>query len=227
VAQHWPSFAGHSRRLDRRIGSSRRAAGSRPAVGQCFAAISGADPGARSGGGAAAPAPGCRGPVGLEDELLLFRRARRLHLARDPQALGAWDDYLRVAPHGKYRQLATSRLSSGGPNRRSPCGAQAVRVELPGLPQTRARALWQARNSNEDDQRSRVLNLIFNCLGYGGLRWCQRWDRGFGMTFAFGQGLRTITTSRDIAPMLVVATGSRPASRTESDLPVPEMTCSR
>ncbi|HKU38394.1 MAG TPA: hypothetical protein VJR89_09615, partial [Polyangiales bacterium] len=33
-------------------------------------------------------------------ELALFRRAQRLHLNRDPRALAAWDDYLRVAEQG-------------------------------------------------------------------------------------------------------------------------------
>jgi tetratricopeptide (TPR) repeat protein len=33
-------------------------------------------------------------------ELAVFRRAQRLHLARDPQAVAAWDDYLRVAGQG-------------------------------------------------------------------------------------------------------------------------------
>jgi hypothetical protein len=33
-------------------------------------------------------------------DLALFRRAQRLHLNRDPRALAAWDDYLRVAGEG-------------------------------------------------------------------------------------------------------------------------------
>jgi len=33
-------------------------------------------------------------------DLALFRRAQRLHLNRDPRALTAWDDYLRVAGSG-------------------------------------------------------------------------------------------------------------------------------
>lgn len=33
-------------------------------------------------------------------DLALFRRAQRLHLNRDPRALAAWDDYLRVAGSG-------------------------------------------------------------------------------------------------------------------------------
>lgn len=33
-------------------------------------------------------------------DLALFRRAQRLHLNRDPRALAAWDDYLRVAGGG-------------------------------------------------------------------------------------------------------------------------------
>jgi hypothetical protein len=33
-------------------------------------------------------------------DLALFRRAQRLHLNRDPRALSAWDDYLRVAGEG-------------------------------------------------------------------------------------------------------------------------------
>jgi hypothetical protein len=41
----------------------------------------------------AAPAP-------ESAELALFRRAQALHVARDPQALAAWDAYLRVAGQG-------------------------------------------------------------------------------------------------------------------------------
>ncbi|HKP59073.1 MAG TPA: hypothetical protein VJV78_20265 [Polyangiales bacterium] len=45
-----------------------------------------------------APAPT---PAPAESaELAIFRRAQRLHLAHDPQALAAWDDYLRVANQG-------------------------------------------------------------------------------------------------------------------------------
>jgi hypothetical protein len=50
-------------------------------------------------------------------DLALFRRAQRLHLNRDPKALGAWDDYLRVAgsgpltPEARYnRALCLVRL---------------------------------------------------------------------------------------------------------------------
>lgn len=52
---------------------------------------------------AVAGPPGVRSdppPVVESAELALFRRAQRLHLARDSAALGAWDDYLRVAEHG-------------------------------------------------------------------------------------------------------------------------------
>jgi hypothetical protein len=50
-------------------------------------------------------------------DLALFRRAQRLHLNRDPKALAAWDDYLRVAgsgalaPEARYnRALCLVRL---------------------------------------------------------------------------------------------------------------------
>jgi hypothetical protein len=50
-------------------------------------------------------------------DLVLFRRAQRLHLNRDPRALAAWDDYLRVAgeaplaPEARYnRALCLVRL---------------------------------------------------------------------------------------------------------------------
>lgn len=56
-------------------------------------------------------------PAPESAELALFRRAQRLHLARDPRALSAWDDYLRVAgkgalaPEAKYnRALCLLRL---------------------------------------------------------------------------------------------------------------------
>jgi hypothetical protein len=39
-------------------------------------------------------------PAPESAELALFRRAQALHVARDPQALAAWDAYLRVAGHG-------------------------------------------------------------------------------------------------------------------------------
>jgi hypothetical protein len=46
---------------------------------------------------AAVPAPA---PAPESAELALFRRAQALHVARDPQALQAWDAYLRVAGNG-------------------------------------------------------------------------------------------------------------------------------
>ncbi len=52
---------------------------------------------------APAPAPPSSGtpePQAESAELALFRRAQQLHLARDPQALAAWDAYLHVAAHG-------------------------------------------------------------------------------------------------------------------------------
>jgi hypothetical protein len=51
---------------------------------------------------AQAPAPAAVAPAPPAEsaELALFRRAQRLHLARDPKALDAWDDYLRVADRG-------------------------------------------------------------------------------------------------------------------------------
>jgi hypothetical protein len=39
-------------------------------------------------------------PAPESAELALFRRAQRMHLAQDPRALAAWDDYLRVASRG-------------------------------------------------------------------------------------------------------------------------------
>ena len=48
-----------------------------------------------------APAPAATpAPQPESAELALFRRAQRLHLAHDPQALAAWDAYLRVAALG-------------------------------------------------------------------------------------------------------------------------------
>jgi hypothetical protein len=56
-------------------------------------------------------------PAPESAELALFRRAQRLHLTRDPRALSAWDDYLRIAgkgalaPEAKYnRALCLIRL---------------------------------------------------------------------------------------------------------------------
>lgn len=46
---------------------------------------------------AAVPEPA---PAPESAELALFRRAQALHVARDPQALAAWDAYLRVAGQG-------------------------------------------------------------------------------------------------------------------------------
>ncbi|HKP63262.1 MAG TPA: hypothetical protein VJV78_41275 [Polyangiales bacterium] len=51
--------------------------------------------------GGAAPAP-ATSPPEIVDELELFRRARSLHVSDDARALSAWDDYLRVAPHGRH-----------------------------------------------------------------------------------------------------------------------------
>ena len=59
-------------------------------------------PSAASEAGAAAPVHPTPASAEVVDELELFRRARRLHLTNDAQALAAWDDYLRVAPHGRH-----------------------------------------------------------------------------------------------------------------------------
>jgi hypothetical protein len=72
---------------------------------------------------AAAPAPApavvtlAPAPDTESADLALFRRAQRLHLNRDPKALAAWDDYLRVAgsgplaPEARYnRALCLVRL---------------------------------------------------------------------------------------------------------------------
>jgi len=59
------------------------------------------EPAGTKGSGEAAPNQAKSPAPAVESaELALFRRAQRLHVARDPAALGAWDDYLRVAPRG-------------------------------------------------------------------------------------------------------------------------------
>lgn len=71
---------------------------------------------------AATPAP----PPAEPAELALFRRAERLHLARAPEALAAWDAYLHVAtqgtlvPEARYnRALCLVRLHRYGEARRA------------------------------------------------------------------------------------------------------------
>jgi hypothetical protein len=109
LAQHWPEvrrvFSGdHGSQLVQppargaHSAAGTAAAGSQPSAAPAVL---------QTAAGAAAPSPltaaeQLEGVPTLEDELQLFRRARRLHVARDPAALGAWDDYLRVAPHGRH-----------------------------------------------------------------------------------------------------------------------------
>lgn len=59
---------------------------------------------------AAAPALTTKAPAAESGELMLFRRAQSLHLARDAHAIEAWDAYLRVAgssalaPEARYNR---------------------------------------------------------------------------------------------------------------------------
>lgn len=50
--------------------------------------------------GTTSPASPAPSSAATPTELTLFRRADRLHRARDPHALAAWDDYLKAAPSG-------------------------------------------------------------------------------------------------------------------------------
>jgi hypothetical protein len=82
-------------------------------------------------------------------ELTLFRRAQRLHLARDPEALIAWDAYLRVSAHGvlapeaKYnRALCLVRLGRTAEARAAL--EPFARGELNGYRRAEARALLDA-----------------------------------------------------------------------------------
>jgi hypothetical protein len=75
---------------------------------------------------AAAPPTPTATPAPESAELALFRRAQRLHLARDPRALSAWDDFLRVAgegalaPEAKYnRALCLIRLGRAADAKRA------------------------------------------------------------------------------------------------------------
>jgi hypothetical protein len=74
---------------------------------------------------AARPAPTPR-PTPESAEVALFRRAQRLHNARDPEAIAAWDAYLRVAttgalvPEARYnRALALIRANRFSQARRA------------------------------------------------------------------------------------------------------------
>jgi hypothetical protein len=129
MAQHWPELRrvlSGERSTEVEVPAPEREL--RQAVGGAPAGLqpSAAQP-ARldEAAGAAAPAPLAASeqlgqPAVAEDELTLFRRARRLHLARDPRALRAWDDYLSVAPHGRHAPEARYA--------RAECLARAGRV---------------------------------------------------------------------------------------------------
>lgn len=94
-----------------------------------------------------APAPS---PAPAESaELAIFRRAQRLHLAHDPQALAAWDDYLRIAgqgvlvPEARYnRALCLVRLGRSDEARAAL--EPFARGEFGGYRRTEAAALIEA-----------------------------------------------------------------------------------